>query len=188
MASKQSPKPGGIKRQALRHDKGGDLYADVPSDNGAASVRISFRRAWYSPPFTESGEIDYQAVSSDLAQELSDGTIVIRNYLENGELGFGAEIHVDSKEELESTLRTIRKVYNEGLKEDNATRKAALDRCKAKLAELEEQATSIVDMRREMERRIRERRGRQLLGRTWFRKDNRRIGGDRRQSTRRQSA
>lgn len=172
-------------RRALDRNKVGDICADLPGDPGDAHLRVSFRRNWYSPPLVESGEVDYEAAATDLAQDLQEGTIVLRNYLENGELGYGAEIRVVSKDELERVLRTIRKIYQEGLKQDNAIRQAALDRCKARLAEIEKPTPTIVDQRREMERRIRERRGRQLLGRAWFRRDDRRIDTDRRRTTRR---
>ena len=113
-------------------------------------------------------------------------------YLESGELGYRTEIPVESKEKLERLLRTIRKLFVDGVKHDNSVRQAALDACKSKLAELEtpspKSSSTFVERRREADRRTRHRRGRQLLGRLFFRKDDRRMEDDRRDGKDRRAA
>ena len=167
-------------RQRLERDRVGDLFADVTGETGEGKESISFRRSWYSPPFSEDGEVDYERAADELSNELIGGTLVLRTYLENGDLGYAADITVESKEELERILRTIRKVYVESLKHDNAIRQAGLESCKARIAELEEPTQLSLDRRDDTERRMHKRRGRQLLGRVWFRKNDRRADADRR--------
>ena len=187
----QSPK-NSRKRRTLQRDKAGDLYAEIPDEPGNASLRISFKRNWYSPPFTDDGEVDLERVQEELSEQLTGGTIVLAAYLENGELGYKTEIPVASKDELEHLLRTIRKLFVEGLKYDNAIRQTALDGCRSKLAEEDQQPAesdqNYTERRREADRRTRQRRGRQLLGRLFFRKDDRRLEDDRRNGDDRRAA
>jgi hypothetical protein len=192
MPPKNHSKKVSHKRRRLRFDKTGDLYAEIPDEPGMAKLRISFKRNWYSPPFTEDGEVDLERAQEELSAELTGGTLVLATYLESGELGYRTEIPVESKDELEQLLRTIRKLFVDGVKHDNAIRQAALDTCSSKIAEAEVQSRearpSFVERRREADRRTRERRGRQLLGRLFFRKDDRRMEEDRRDGKDRRAA
>ena len=158
----------------------GDLFADIPGETGEGKVRISFRRSWYSSPFTEEGEVEFERAAEELSRDLTGGTLVVRTYLENGDLGFATEIPVASEEELERILHAMRTVYVEGLQHDNAIRIAGLEACQAAISRAEQAAQLAEERRQERERRLFRRRGRQLLGRTWFRKDDRRADTDRR--------
>lgn len=189
MASKKKGKKTVRKQQRLKRDKVGDLFAVAPSDTEEGSLRISFRRNWYSPPISDDGTVDYEAAASELTDELVGGTIVLRNYLENGDLSYATEVHVDSKDELERVIRTIRKVYVEGLKQDNLTRQKALEQCNAKLRENEVESALRSERRQDLERRNGDRRSNHRFGQAIFRKGNRRTltdrrcGGERRVST-----
>ena len=188
MPPKQETKKVARRRQALERDRAGDLFADVPSDTEDGNLRVSFRRNWYSPPFTESGEVDYEVAANELADELTGGTILLRNHLQNGELGYAIEIPLTSKDELERILRTIRKVYKDGLKQDKAVRQAALAQCQARLAELETAIPIHSERRADAERRMIERRTRPRFGRALFRKRDRRFFADRRDGMERRFA
>ncbi len=168
------------------------MYAEFPGEPGEARFRISFKRNWYSPPFTDDGEIDLERAQDELSQELTGGTLVFATYLESGVLGYRTEIAVESKDELERLLRTIRKLFVDSLEHENGIRRTALDACKAILEEEdttpEEPGPPSVERRREADRRRRERRGRQLLGRLFFRKEDRRMEEDRRDGKDRRAA
>jgi hypothetical protein len=180
MAPKKQSRRTSRRRHKLERDRVGDLFADIPDETGEGKVRISFRRNWYSPPFTNEGEIDYARASEELSRELTGGTLVVRRYLETGDLGYSTDIPVASKEELEHILRTMRKLFVEGLKHDNAVRKSGLEACHARIAELARPAPHHPDRRKIGERRTRNRRGRQLLGSAWFRRNDRRTEPERR--------
>jgi hypothetical protein len=184
MAAKNRSKKASRKQRKLQQDRVGDFYADIPDEPGEAKLRVSFKRNWYSPPLNEEGEIDLERAQEELATELTGGTILLASYLENGRLGYRFDIPVASKEELEHLLRTIRKLYVDGLKYENEIRRSALDACRSILAETEtslhETGEPSVERRKEADRRTRQRRGRQLLGRLFFRKDDRRMEEDRR--------
>jgi hypothetical protein len=180
------------KSRKLQRDRIGDLYADIADESGQSRVRISFKRNWYSPPFEEDGTVDLQQAVDELSDELTGGTLVLARYLESGELGYRTELPVASKDELEYIIRTMRKLYVDGLRHDNAVRQAALDAYRSKVVEVEkspaEPRHTFTDRRRERDRRTRERRGRQLLGRLWFRKEDRRMEEDRRNGKDRRAA
>jgi hypothetical protein len=180
MPPKKRAKNNARGNQSVLRDKVGDLFADIPSVTGEGVLRVSFRRHWYTPPFRDDGEVDYETAATELADELSGGTIVLRNYLENGKLGYATEVNVDTKDELEVVLRTIRKVYMEGLKQDNATREAALAQCRVRLTEPQRPVPQEGERRKMCERRKGERRERVRFGRALFRRRDRRIEADRR--------
>ena len=178
--------------QKLQFEKTGDLYVEFPDEPGEARLRISFKRNWYSPPFTEDGKVDLERAQEELSEEFTGGTLVLATYLESGELGYRTEIPVASKDELEQFLRSIRKLFVDGVKHENTVRRAALDACISKIAEAEVQSRearpSFVERRRAADRRMGQRRGRQLLGRLFFRKDDRRMEDDRRDGKDRRAA
>lgn len=188
MPPNKRPKKPSRKRRQLQRDRAGDLFADIPEKTGASKLRVSFRRNWYSPPFHEDGNVDYEVAARELEEELTGGTLVVARYLENGELGYSTEIPVASKDDLEQLLRIMRKLYVDGLKHDNAVRKAGLEVCLEKIAERAETVQLRLERRDDVDRRLRERRGRQLLGRTWFRRNDRRIEQERRSGMERRSA
>jgi hypothetical protein len=188
MPSNNRPKKPSRKRRQLQRDKAGDLYAEIPDETGTSNIRVSFRRNWYSPPFHEDGSVDYEVAARELEEQLTGGTLVVARYLENGKLGYSTEIPVASKDELEHLLRTMRKLYVEGLKHDNSVRKAGLEVCLAKVAERAETVQLHLERRNDIDRRLRERRGRQLLGRAWFRRNDRRIEPERRSGMERRTA
>ncbi len=173
---------------ALQVDKAGDFFADYLGSSNEARVKVSLRRQWYAPPRDAQGEVDYEVAADELSGNLTSGTVVIRSYLQNGELGYATEIPVESKEDLERLLRMIRKVYKDGVKKENAIRKAALARCEAMLTELEHSTQAAEERRMGMERRTRHRRGRRLLGWVRFRNDDRRLEPDRRCGRERRTA
>ncbi len=151
-------------------------------------LRVSFRRNWYPPPFDDRGEVDYEIAIRELADELTGGTLVVARYLQNGDLGYATEIPVASKDELEHLLQTIRELFVEGLKHDNAIRAAGVEAFKAKIAECQTRTKLERDRRQDHERRTHQRCGRQLLGRLFFRKDDRRVEEDRRSGIERRAA
>ena len=164
----------------LERDRVGDLFADIPGKDGENTVRISFRRTWYSPPFSAEGEVDFERAAEELSSEVTGGTLVVRRYLENGDVGFATEIPVASEEELEHILLAMRTVYVESLQHDNAIRMAGLESCVAAISRKKQRAQLANERRQERERRLLRRRGRQLLGRTWFRRNDRRTETERR--------
>ena len=178
----------GQKRKRVLRDKVGNVFADVPDDCADSNLRITFRRRWYSPPFTDEDTVDYKRAAAELAEELTGGTLVLRRYLESGDLGFATEITVDSKDELEILLRAMRKVFKEGLKQDNAVRQAGLENCKSRIAESETVLPTTVDQREQVPRRQLERRTRPRFGRALFRKHDRRLMADRRDALERRFA
>jgi hypothetical protein len=188
MPRKEHSKKAPRGRQRLEQDRVGNLFADVPDETGKGNLRILFRRNWYSPPHTDEGEIDYQRAAEELSSELTGGTLVVRRYLENGDLGYAAELPLASKDELEQLLCTMRRVFVEGLKHDNAIRQVGLEACEARIAEPGRSTHLVLDRRQDMERRSRARRGRQLLGRAWFRRSDRRLETDRRCGKERRTA
>jgi hypothetical protein len=192
MATNNQPEKTSRKRRRLERDRVGNYFADIFDSSDRAKLRVSFKRSWYSPPYTEDGDVDLERVEQELSGELTGGTLVVARYLENGSLGYRTEIPVSSKEELEHLLRTMRRLYVEGLEHDNAVRLAGLEACKAKLTERETKAArpeiSFTDRRKRPDRRTRDRRGRQLLGRLWFRRDDRRMEEDRRDGRDRRAA
>lgn len=165
---------------AIQVDKTGDFFADYLGSSDEARVKVSLRRQWYAPPRDAHGDVDYEVAADELAGDLTSGTVVIRSYLQNGELGYATEIPVESKEDLERLLRLIRKVYKDGVKKENAIRKAALARCEAMLAESDHSTQAAEERRMGMERRTGHRRERRLLGWIRLRNDDRRIEPDRR--------
>ena len=173
---------------AIQVDRAGDFFADYLGSSNEARVKVSLRRQWYAPPRDAQGEVDYEVAADELSGDLTSGTVVIRSYLQNGELGYATEIPVESKEDLERLLRLIRKVYRDGVKKENAIRKAALARCEAMLSELEHSTQAAEERRLGMERRMRHRRGRRLLGWVRFINDDRRIESDRRCGRERRAA
>jgi hypothetical protein len=188
MPSNSRPKKPAGKRRQLQRDRAGDLFAEIPDATGASKLRVSFRRNWYSPPFYEDGSVDYEVAARELEEELTGGTLVVARYLENGKLGYSTEIPVASKDELEHLLRTMRKLYVESLKHDNAVRKTGWEVCLARIAERAETVQLHLERRDEVDRRLRDRRGRQLLGRVWFRRNDRRLEQERRSGMERRTA
>ncbi len=180
MPRKREPKSAARARGRLERDKAGNTFIDFPCNSGEAGIRVSFLRNWYSPPHTETGEVDFETAARELGRELTGGTLVIRNFLDNGELSYAAEIPVDSKDDLERVLRTIRKVFKEGLQHDNAIRQAALEQCKAKVASKQSDIPLRLERRRESERRRGDRRTRRSSSPKSMWRPDRRILGDRR--------
>jgi len=188
MPAKRRAKSRDRSRQKLNTDSAGDLYADLPSGTVEPTLRVSFRRNWYSPPLNEEGDVDLRAFADELEDEQIGGTIVLREYLEGGVLGYATEIPVSSKDELESVLRTVRKVFKEGVKSANEIRQAALEQCKSRLAELEPTTKLQLERRDNEERRKGDRRARRRSGSRGFWKRDRRGSGDRRMGAERRFA
>ena len=172
----------GQKRKRVLRDKVGNVFADVPDDCADSNLRITFRRQWYSPPFTDEDTVDYKRAAAELAEELTGGTLVLRRHLESGDLGFATEITVDSKDELEILLRAMRKVFKEGLKQDNAVRQAGLENCNGTVL------PTTVDQREQTPRRQLARRTRPRFGCAVFWKNDRRLMADRRDRLERRAA
>ena len=177
MPPKKPPKEG---REPLERDRGGNLFVDIPGGPGENKVRISVRRSWYSPPYDDDGEVDLERAAEELSAEVTGGTLVIRRYLENGDLGYATELPLDSEDELEQVLLAMRTLYAESLQYDNATRLAGLEACAAAIVRNEQRAELAKERRQDMERRMMRRRGRPLLGFAWFRRDDRRAEPERR--------
>lgn len=171
----------------LERDRAGDLFADFSGEAGEPKVRVSIRRNWYSPPFSDDGEVDFERAAEELSSEVTGCTLVVRRYLESGDLGFATEIPVASEKELEHILQTMRSLYVESLQHENAIRLAGLEACSAAISRNEQRAQRAEERRQERERRLLRRRGRQLLGSTWFRKDDRRAESERRMGADRRS-
>lgn len=180
MPRKREPKSAALARGRLERDKAGNTFIDLPYNGGEAALRVSFLRNWYSPPHTETGEVDFQTAAQELGRELTGGTLVIRNFLDNGELSYSTKIPVDSKDDLERVLRTVRKVFKEGLKHDNAIRQAALEQCNAKVAARQSEVPLRLERRRESERRRGDRRARRRSSPRSMWRPDRRILADRR--------
>ena len=178
----------GQKRKRVLRDKVGNVFADLPDDSADSNLRITFRRRWYSPPFTDEDTVDYKSASAELAENFTGGTLVLRGHLESGDLGPATEIALDSKDELEVLLRAMRKVFKDGLKQDNAVRQAGLENCTSKIAESETVPPTTEDQRVQTVRRQRERRTRPRFGRSLFRKHDRRLMADRRDGLERRIA
>ena len=119
----------------LERDRAGDLIADIPDQAGENKVRISIQRNWYSPPFSDDGEVDLERAEEELSDEVTGGTLVVRRYLETGDLGFATEIPVASEEELEHILQAMRTLYIENLQHDNTIRLAGLKACSAAISQ-----------------------------------------------------
>jgi hypothetical protein len=177
MPSKKPPREG---LEPLERDRGGNLFVDIPGGPGENKVRISVQRSWYSPPYDDAGEVDLERAAEELSTEVTGGTLVIRRYLENGDLGYATELPVDSENDLEQMLLAMRTLYVENLRYDNATRLAGLEACTAAIVRNQQRAELAKERRQDRERRMQRRRGRQLLGGAWFRKDERRADPERR--------
>jgi hypothetical protein len=180
------------KRRSVEHDKTGAPFADAPRKNSAKKVRVSFVRDWYSPPVTKSGKVDYERAAEELRQEVTGGTLRFSGYLEDGGLGFPAEVMITSRSELDALIRSIRAVFKEGVRQSNTARQYGLEQCEERLGrkseDLAAERRADGDRRAWGDRRVVDRRGEQLQTLIDLRREQRRERADRRNGGERRAA
>lgn len=183
------------KRQSVEYDKAGNPYIDAPRKNSAKKVRVSFVREWYTPPMSETGEVDYERAARELGKEITGGTLRFSSYLEDGSLGFAAEAKITRRSELDAFICAVRAVFKEGVRQGNEAREAGLARCAANLKG-EESAVGLPertmrrgrDRRARSDRRVMDRRSIRVATPVDLRRHERRAAADRRRGGERRAA
>jgi len=175
------------RKYNLQTDKAGNWYLDVPLEGGSTSVRVSFRRWYFAPSVGDDGKVQVELLAKQLEREITGGTLRIENLFEHEGMSFPVDIDLDSRDDLETLVRAVRKVFNEGLKRSNEARKNGLTRCKERLAEhgavqqrQPEDRVPKVDRRQNGDRRSLERRQWYAPPTKDLRKSERRAGTERR--------